>query len=317
MENTQNFNFKTPLDENKMAISITKKIVNDLQATLQISSLKIEYFVNRISTDPNLSQAFNEVNSLPFYCYISQKMCLFLKALKSQTSEFLGSLYKDICEEQSSKSVTKELTEIKEMLETKKYDDLEALEKYLEKYYAWSQEQDALIHELDITIIKKNGEIQTSPNRVKNNSLDGISQHFTEDKSFQSPHKLEIQDLEKIESSFMRGFPDETHQSSVYLGDSTINKKKRFDSLYSVETIPFKFKGSLILTSLDYPCCLNSRGENEFLIGFTNGKSSICKLRSKDGKNRFKKMIELPQGKQSAFTLSPQSCSRYFNQQSN
>lgn len=244
MESRENFHLKNGLDENNMAISLTRKIINDLQATVHISSLKIEYLVNKVSTDPKLSDIFNEINSLPFYCYISQKMCLFLKLIKSHTLEFVRSLYNDISSEGSSESISNELSEIKEMLETKNYEDLEAIEKYLENFYSQSQEVEThLTRELDITVVKKNGEIETSPNRFRKSSVEKIDEKIS-----QQAGKLEVHDLEKIESSFVRGFPDETHRSSAYLGDSTINKKKSLDDLYSVEVIPVKFKGKLILT---------------------------------------------------------------------
>lgn len=235
------YNTPTP-NENKMAISLTQKILLDLEKSIHISSLKLEFIVNKISTDTQLSKIYKEVNSLPFYCYISQKICTFLKQIKSDITGFLDSFYSDLTQKEFLTTKNSELTEIKEILETRNLEDLEAIEEYLSEF----NKREAIIipphdDEKDITIVKKQGEIQISPYKRDNNSS-SISEN---EENFNEKKKgFGIEEIEEIGHSFMKNFPGESDRGSSYQGDTTLNQNKSYKELFSVKEVKMKFKGN-------------------------------------------------------------------------
>lgn len=236
------YNTPSP-NENKMAISLTQKILLDLEKNIHISSLKLEYIVNKISTDKKLSKLYKEVNSLPFYCYISQKICGFLKEIKSNINDFLSSFYSDLSQSEFLTVDNRELTEIKGILETKNYDDLEAIEEYLSEFN--KKETSFLAQgedEKDLTIVKKQGEINISPYKKKVNSSFSENEEISLEK-IKNKKSFGIEDIEEIGNSFMKNFPGESDRGSSYLGDTTLNQNKTYKELFTIKKVKMKFKG--------------------------------------------------------------------------
>lgn len=245
--------YQTPsLNDSKMAISLTQKILSELEKNFHISSLKIEYVVNKISTDKNLSKRYKEINSLPFYCYISEKICDFLKMTKLTTNNFLESLYKDLSQKKFLTVENSELTEIKNILETTNYEDLQAIEEYLRSFNEVKEVKEAEISKIEdekeVTIIKKQGEIKVSPYKRTLSSQDSENGDFLQKKfelrNKKNQEKFGIEEIEELGNSFIRGFPDESKRSISYQGDTTINQRRSFDELFTIKKIKMKFKGN-------------------------------------------------------------------------
>ena len=83
-------------DERAMITLMTDKILVDMRSTVSHFASKLDFIIKGIMGDNLIISSIQEVESLPFYCYISQKLCLFLKELKKLLDSGLDQFLREL-----------------------------------------------------------------------------------------------------------------------------------------------------------------------------------------------------------------------------
>ena len=93
-------------DEDDMTLNISHKIIKDMVLSIDDFGKQVMFFLHKILSDEELKTRLREVDSLPFYGFVSQQLCGYLKNVKETLNKNLENFKTLIFETVKSESVS-------------------------------------------------------------------------------------------------------------------------------------------------------------------------------------------------------------------